>query len=203
MTSKEEPPDEGRGAAEVTALLHDVVNGEEGAREQLMSLVYGNLRGIAARRMANERREHSLQPTELVHEAYLKIADGLDQRDWQSRRHFYSSAAEAMRRILVDHARRRNRVKRGGGVEREYVDVVDLAAEGDSDAVIALNGALERLEVAHPVPAEVVKLRFFAGLSVLDTASALGISERSTVRHWRFARAWLYDRIEREWKEGE
>ncbi len=196
-----QPPEHtapGAGATHrVTELLGGVAAGDSGAANELLEIVYGHLRKIAARRMAGERPGHTLGATELVHEAYLKMAGSLGERDWKTRGHFYAAAAEAMRRILVDHARRRLSAKRGGGAERDFIDVIELAAEGDSEAVLALHEAVDRLEAAHPAAAAVVKLRFFAGLSVIETGESLGISERSTVRHWRFARAWLYDKLSR------
>jgi RNA polymerase sigma factor (TIGR02999 family) len=196
VTRNHEEPDREVGDDHyLTSLLQKVGSGDTGAADELMAQVYAQLKAIAARRMANERKEHTLRPTDLVHETYIKISGSLDSRDWKSRGQFFAAAAEAMRRILVDHARGRMRAKRGGGCEREFTDVVGLAAEGDSEAVLALNEALDQLERVHERAAQVVKLRFFGGLSVIETGEALGISERSTVRYWRFARAWLYKQI--------
>jgi RNA polymerase sigma factor (TIGR02999 family) len=157
----------------------------------LLGQVYEQLRAIARARMANERAGHSLQATELVHEAFLKLQNhpSLLQAD---RRRFFHAAAEAMRRILIDHARGKGRAKRGGGMKRAVTDVAELAVEQDADEILALDEAVHRLEKEEPTSAQVLKLRFFTGLSVAETATVLGISERTVKREWQFARAWLF-----------
>jgi RNA polymerase sigma factor (TIGR02999 family) len=161
----------------------------------LSTQVYEQLHRIAAHRIAAQPAGHTLQATALVNEAYLKVRDqpplaGID------RSHFFRLAAEAMRQVLVDHARSKARQKRGGGVRRAMSDVAQLAAEQDSDEILALEEAIRRFELAEPRAAEVVKLRFFAGLSVEETAEATGLSVRTVNREWKFARAWLYNALE-------
>jgi RNA polymerase sigma factor (TIGR02999 family) len=169
--------------------------GPEGAALAL-PLVYDELRRIAERRMAGERADHTLQATALVHEAYLKLL-GEQQLDWTDRRRFYGAAAEAMRRILVDHARRVGATKRGGERQRVTFGAADVSADLDPEQVLSLSDAREQLEGEDPHAAEVTRLRFFAGLSVEEVAAALGISERSVHREWAFARARLLQFLER------
>lgn len=169
--------------------------GPEGAALAL-PVVYDELRRIAERRMAGERADHTLQATALVHEAYLKLL-GEEQLDWSDRRRFYGAAAEAMRRILVDHARRVRATKRGGERQRVTLGAVDASADLEPEQVLALSEALDRLEREDPQAAEVTRLRFFAGLSVEEVAAALAISERSVHREWAFARARLLQFLER------
>ena len=174
--------------------------GESRAADEVMPLVYEQLRRIANARMASERRDHTLQATALVHEAYARMLGGTNP-GWESRRHFYAAAAESMRRILIDHARARRSQKRGGEARRAQIDLAslaDLASDENAEPVIALDGALARLEGVKPRAAEVVKLRFFAGLGVEEAASALGVSPRTVNLDWNFARAWLYAELERE-----
>ena len=165
----------------------------------LLPQVYAELRAIAAARMANQPKDHTLQATALVHEAYLKLQHhpSLLAGD---RSRFFHAAAQAMRRILVDHARANARLKRGGGDAKQipitFSDVAELAAQPDSEQILALDEAIRRLQEQEPQSAEVVKLRFFAGLSVEETAAALGLSERTVKREWQFARAWLYRALE-------
>lgn len=175
---------------EVSRILRDAAEGRGADMEALLPLVYDQLRAIAAQRMAGERREHTLQPTALVHEAYLKLM-GREEVGWQSKAHFYAAAAEAMRRILADHARTRNRAKRGGGRARIPLDVVELAAREDPSEILSVDEAIRRLEEQDPRMAGVVKLRFYAGLSEEDTARALGITDRTVRREWTLARAFL------------
>jgi RNA polymerase sigma factor (TIGR02999 family) len=178
-------------ASQVTQILGDVQAGNPRAAEKLLPLVYEQLRAIARRNMQQERSEHTLQATALVHEAYLRLV-GDQPVEWDSRGHFYVAAAEAMRRILIEHARSRGRVKRGGERKRVPLTVVDLAADDNSDQILAVDEAFGRLEQEDPDAAKVVRLRFYAGLSVEDTAAALGISPRSVAREWAYARAWLH-----------
>ena len=177
---------------EVTRILRQIDRRSDAA-EELLPLVYEQLRAIAQRRMREERASHTLQATALVHEAFVKLVGSAEQPGWESRAHFFSVAAEAMRRILIDHARKRKSVKRGGGAKPIPLSVVDLATEHDPAQILALNEALETLEAEDARAAEVVKLRFFAGLSVEETAETMGISERTAMREWAFARARLYE----------
>jgi RNA polymerase sigma factor (TIGR02999 family) len=163
-----------------------------GARaETLLPIVYQSLKELARQRMAQERPGHTIQPTALVHEAYLRLVKAKNV-GWMGSAHFYHAAAEAMRRILVEHARARGRIKRGGGARRVPVNLLDLAAEGDRDEILALDEAIRRLEEHTPEIAAVVRLRFYAGLTVAQTAEALSIGRRSVDRAWAYARVWLY-----------
>lgn len=154
-------------------------------------MVYDELRALARSQLRRERPDHSLQATALVHEAYLRLArDG--RAPWNDRRLFFVAAAEAMRRILIEHARKRGRAKRGGDPVRVELSSVDLAREEDLDQIVALDDAFRRLEIQDRRAADVVRLRFYAGLSVEETARALELSERTVKREWSFARAWLY-----------
>jgi RNA polymerase sigma factor (TIGR02999 family) len=161
------------------------------AAEELLPLVYAQLRAIAEQRMREERAGHTLQATALVHEVFVRLVSG-NEPDWQSRAHFFRVAAEAMRRVLIDHARRKLADKRGGGAKAVPLSVVDLAVEQDPAKVIALEDAMRVLEKEDPRAAEVVQLRFYAGLSVQETAALLEMSERTVMREWSFARARLY-----------
>ena len=176
--------------SEVTQLLHAAEQGDPKATEELLPLVYEELRRLAAHKMANEAPGQTLQPTALVHEAWVKLAGSNQQ--WNGRGHFFAAAAESMRRILIDRARKRNRSKHGAGLERVNLDSVDLAASTDDTTLLRLNEALEKLATEAPDKAELVKLRFFAGLSIPDAARALDISEATAKRHWAYSRAWLY-----------
>ncbi len=177
---------------EITRLLKEIRAGRLGAREDLIPLVYEQLRRIAQQRMAREREDHTLQPTELVHEAYLRLVPALPGRDWQDRSHFFAAAAEAMRRVLIDYARQRATDKRGGGRSPVPINLIDVAAHQAPEEILAINDAFERLEKQDAQLGQVVRLRFFAGLSVEETAEVLNISRRSVIRHWTFARAWLF-----------
>lgn len=181
----------GPQGSEITRILQEC-RGRSGAAEELAPLVYEQLRAIAQQRIREERVGHTLQATALVHEAYLRLV-GSWEAPWQARGQFYAAAAAAMRRILIDHARRRGSRKRGGGKSAVPLNVVDLAREHDPDQIAALDEAVTRLEQEDPRAAEVVKLRFFAGLSVDETAEVLGLSERTVMREWSFARARLFD----------
>ena len=162
----------------------------------LTAQVYEQLRAIAAARLQGQPAGHTLQATALVHEAYLKLQDHPSILGGERAR-FFHAAAQAMRQVLIDHARGKGRVKRGGGAaRRELADVAQLAAEDDVDQILALDEALRRLEQQDPAAAQVVKLRFYAGLSVEETAAVLGVSERTVKRDWQFARAWLYRVLE-------
>jgi RNA polymerase sigma factor (TIGR02999 family) len=182
-------------AGEVTRILNAIDAGNAAASEELLPLVYDELRALAAARLAREQPGHTLQATALVHEAYLRLTGGAD-RQWNSRGHFFGAAAEAMRRLLIDNARRKRSLKRGGEYERVNWSQVRLAVETDDERLLALNEALERLEREDADAAALVKLRFFAGLSSPEAARALNISERTAGRLWAFARAWLYREVQ-------
>ena len=181
---------------EVTRILKAVEEGDRDAAEQLLPLAYAELRRIAASKMASERPNHTLQPTALVHEAYLRLTDNDGAaRTWNSRGHFFSAAAEAMRRILIESARRKQSLKRGGDRVQTTFSDSKLSGASRSDEVLAVDEALQKLEVEDPNLAQIVKLRYFAGMTVSETASALGVSESTIDRSWRCARAWLYREI--------
>lgn len=186
---------------DVTVILSAIDAGDLQAAEQLLPLVYGELRRLAARRLAGEGPGHTLQPTALVHEAYLKLVGSDPQAPWNGRVHFFAAAAEAMRRILIDHARRKHRARRGGGKKRvglSDIDDIEIVAErGDADELLALDEALTQLAAADPRRAELVRLRYFAGLTLEQAAELLGISRATADRHWAFARAWLFDAMNR------
>lgn len=173
----------------VTRLLREC-GGDERAWAELLPIVYDELRQIARRRMAGERSAHTLDATALVHEAWMRLVDDRGM-DWKSRRHFFGAAAEAMRRVLVDHARRVKSLKRGGERERVPITICDLGVEDDPDRLLALDDALEVLGAEDARAAEVARLRFFAGLDVEETAHALEVSERTVMREWAYARARL------------
>jgi RNA polymerase sigma factor (TIGR02999 family) len=182
--------------SEVTQILESVHQGDSMAAEELLPLVYDELRKLAAARMAQESETSTLQPTALVHEAWLRLV-GSEQKAWKNRGHFFAAAAEAMRRILIDNARRKQALKRGARTERLDLDRIDVAVEADEESLLLINEALEKLAVQDPQGAELVKLRFFIGLSYEEAAQVLGISERSAKRCWTFARAWLYRELSR------
>jgi RNA polymerase sigma factor (TIGR02999 family) len=174
-----------------TWLLEAAAAGEAGAADELLPLVYEQLRAVARQRMAGERSDHTLQPTALVHEAFLRIV-GDRPEGWSGRAQFFAAAAEAMRRILIEHARARDRIKRGGGRRAISMDVLELAAAGDSEEILALDEAIRRVGDQDERMGQIVRLRFYAGLSVKDTAEVLDLSERTVKREWSVARAWLY-----------
>lgn len=173
---------------EVTQLLNAAREGDRQAAEKLLPLVYDELRKLAAVRMADERRGHTLDATALVHEGYLKL---VGKREFDCRRQFFAAAAEAMRRILVDSARRRAAEKRGGGLEREALEASRIASPTPDEELLALNEAFDQFEQEYPEKAELVKLRYFAGFTADDAAVEMGISPSTADRHWKFARAWL------------
>ncbi len=179
----------------VTRLLHAAAEGEPAAMDELIPIVYQHLHSIAEGQMARERKGHTLQTTALVHDAYLRLVGegGGDGRAFKNREHFYHAAAEDMRRILIEYARRRGRLKRGGDRQRASVaNLAELAAEGDFEEIVAVDDAIRRLEEMDARMGRMVRLRFYAGLSVAETASVLGTSERTVLRDWDFARTWLY-----------
>ena len=183
--------------SDVTRILSAIEQGDPQASEQLLPLVYQELRRLAAQRMAQENPGQTLQATALVHEAYLRLV-GVDQaQSWDSRGHFFAAAAEAMRRILVETARRKKRLKHGGDCERIDLDAACTLADAPCDQLPALDAALTKLAAEEPAKAESVKLRYFAGLTVEQAAELLGISRATANRHWTYARAWLFDEIGR------
>ena len=182
-------------AAKLTALLNEAGAGDSRASTDLLPLVYEQLRALAGRKMGRERPDQTLQATALVHEAYLRLVDTTKVQLWESRWHFFAAAAESMRRILVDSARRRGRVKRGGDHRRVDLETLDLAVDDPPDELLALDEALAGLAEEHPEKARLVSLRYFGGLSHADAAQAIGVSVSTADRHWVFARAWLYRRM--------
>ena len=182
--------------SDVTRILSAIEQGDPHAAEQLLPLVYDELRKLAAARMAEERADHTLQPTALVHEAYLRLVEGAaPNTTWDSRGHFFAAAAEAMRRILVDQARRRTAAKRGGGANRRPLDESQISASEPDDRILAVHEALDDLARADPDAAALVKLRFFAGMTMDQAADALGMSVRSAHGLWAYARSWLSRRM--------
>ena len=184
----------GDSSHQVTRLLEKIGEGRTKAADELMPLVYSELRKLARDRLARERRGQSLEATSLVHEAYVRLVGDAEYR-WENRAHFFAAAAEAMRRIVIERARRRGRLKRGGG--REQVPLAEnvVGTEPPSDELLALDEALTRLEKKDPTMTNVVKLRYFAGLTVPETARSLNLSSRTVNRVWTAARAWLHDEI--------
>jgi RNA polymerase sigma factor (TIGR02999 family) len=186
--------------SEVTRILNAIDSGDPFAADQLLPLVYDELRRLARQRLAQERPGLTLQATALVHEAYLRLAGGAKEASWDSRGHFFSAAAEAMRRILIEQARRKHSKKRGGGGAHRLPleDNVPLTMPDGSSAVelLALDDALREFESIEPLRARVVKIHYFAGLSMQETADALGISLATAKRYWTFARSWLYGKIQ-------
>jgi RNA polymerase sigma factor (TIGR02999 family) len=178
---------------DVSRLLAEWARQDPAAREELVPIVYSELRRLAHHYMRGERRDHTLQTTGLVNEVYLRLA-GIDGLRWQDRAHFFAMAATLMRRVLVDYARQRGREKRGGGVTVTSLEGLDVAAQTSVD-IVALDDALERLASVDPQQSRVVELRFFAGLSVDETAEALGISAATVKRDWATAKLWLYDEL--------
>ena len=177
--------------SDVTRILSQIESGDPAAAEQLLPLVYDELRKLAAARLAQEKPGQTLQATALVHEAYVRLVGGEREQLWDNRGHFFAAAAEAMRRILVDQARRKGREKRGGGAVRVALDEIDLAAPPPSHDLLAIHEALSRLEAEDLQASQLVKLRYFAGLSLTEAAEAMGISRTTAYEQWAYARAWL------------
>ena len=182
---------------DVTRILSAIEQGDTQAAEQLLPLVYDELRELAARRLAQEKPGQTLQATALVHEAYLRLVENAQDREWGSRGHFFKAASEAMRRIVIDRARNKQRIKRGRGDQRLDIDLATIPIDTPDDDLLALDEALEQLGRDDPVCADLVKLRFFGGLGQGEAAAALGLPRRSADRHWAFARAWLYQKLRR------
>jgi RNA polymerase sigma factor (TIGR02999 family) len=185
--------------ADITRILSAIEEGDPQAAEQLLPLVYDELRKLAAQKMAQEAPGQTLQATALVHEAYIRLVGGGERQHWDSRRHFFAAAAEAMRRVLVESARRKHRLKRGGAILRRDLDEVEVVCEVPRDELHDLDDALAKLAQEAPQKAKLVELRFFAGLSHEEAAHVLGISAATAKRHWRYARAWLH----RQMHQGE
>jgi RNA polymerase sigma factor (TIGR02999 family) len=185
-----------RSMSEVTRVLSAIAQGDPQASEQLLLLVYDELRRLAAQKMARESPGQTLEATALVHEAYMRLVDADKLPEWNSRGHFFAAAAEAMRRILIERARHKRSLKAGGGGQRQDLDEVDLAIAGPDLDLLALNEALEKLEQHDSRKAELIKLRFFAGLTIEEAANALGISTSTADNDWAYARCWL--RLEME-----
>jgi len=176
--------------SDVTRLLDAIQHGDPQAAEELLPLVYQELRHLAAAKMARENPGHTLQPTALVHEAWLKLS-GDPQREWNGRQHFFAASAEAMRRILVDRARRRLAAKRGGGASPIAADELEIQAPAPDEQLLDLSGSLETFSRVHPQKAELVKLRYFVGMTFEEAAAALGIAVPTAKQWWAYSRAWL------------
>jgi RNA polymerase sigma factor (TIGR02999 family) len=180
---------------DVTRILSAIEQGDPRAANQLLPLVYDELRKLAAQRLTHERPGQTFQATALVHEAYLRLVGSEPEAGWDSRGHFFAAAAEAMRRILVESARRKGRQKRGGGLARVDLEDAEMACRLPPENLLALDEALARLATEDPVKARLVALRFFAGLSLDEAAKALGVSAVTAKRYWRYARAWLHREV--------
>jgi RNA polymerase sigma factor (TIGR02999 family) len=184
--------------SDVTRILSAIERGDRQSADELLPIVYDELRSLAAQRLNQEKPGQTLSATALVHEAYLRLVGPANAEGWASRGHFFAAAAEAMRRILINRARDKNRQKRGGGFRRIDLDKVESVLETDDEELLALDEALQQLATDDNVAAELVKLRFFAGLTLRETAEAMGLSQRTAEREWAYAQAWLYDRLRRD-----
>jgi RNA polymerase sigma factor (TIGR02999 family) len=182
---------------EVTRILDAIGQGNPQAAAQLLPLVYDELRRLAAAQMTREKPGQTLDATALVHEAYLRLVGGDDRPSWEGRGHFFAAAAEAMRRLLIDQARRKHSQRQGGGLHRRPLEHAEIAAPEPSPDVLAVNEALERFEQADPLKAGLVKLRYFTGLTIPQAAAALGISATTADRYWAYARAWLHAELKK------
>ena len=180
--------------SDVTRILAAIEKGDARAADELLPLVYEELRRLAAQKMSQERPGQTLQATALVHEAYIRLV-GSDNRDWSGRTHFFAAAAEAMRRILIDNARRKQRLKRGAPRQKVDLEDANIVIEGPSEDIVALDEALAKLALEDPVKADLVKLRYFAGLTIEQAAKILNISRATADRYWSYSRAWLFDEI--------
>jgi RNA polymerase sigma factor (TIGR02999 family) len=182
--------------SDVTRLLQTAKRGGRDAEEELLKEVYTELRRLAESKLASEGSGHTLQPTELVHNAWSQLVGDDGKLGFANRAHFFGAAAQAMRRILIDRARRRRAEKRGGGAEHVDLDSVDVAVNVDDGLLLRIDEALEKLAQEDPPSAELIRLRFFVGMKIDEAAEVLGISERTAKRYWQFARAWLYDELQ-------
>jgi RNA polymerase sigma factor (TIGR02999 family) len=187
-------PSSAQVASDITHVLQALRRGDGQAAEELLPLVYDELRRLAARRLAQESANQTLQATALLHEAWLRLV-GSGDRTWQNRAHFFGSAAEAMRRILVENARRKARLKRGGGLVRLNVEDLDLTATAPDEKVLLVNEALQKFEAEDPAKARIVVMKFFGGLTNQEVAESLGVTERTVERQWAYARVWLFQSI--------
>jgi len=187
--------DKSSGVSDVTQILTAIEQGDTNAAEKLLPLVYEELRKLAAHRMANEAANQTLQATALVHEAWMRLV-GKENPKFQNRAHFFAAAAEAMRRILIDNARRKRALRHGGGQQRVEFEQVQLASPSDDDQLLAVNEALDKLAVQNKLEAELVKLRYFVGMTLEEAAEVLGISARTADNYWAHARAWLFSELE-------
>jgi RNA polymerase sigma factor (TIGR02999 family) len=185
--------------SDITQILSEIELGDPAAADRLLPLVYDELRKLAAAKLANERPGQTLQATALVHDAYLRLVDVERAQQWNSRGHFFVAAAEAMRRLLVERARHKKSIRHGGGRQRIDLETqLCISADGDGDdTLLAINDALERLRAEEPEAAQVVTLRYFAGLTIKEAAAAMNISVRTVNRHWTYARTWLYHELEK------
>ena len=183
--------------AELTQILQAVERGEENSSERLLPLVYDELRRLAAIKMSHEAENQTLQPTALVHEAWLRL-NAEEEAHWQNRGHFFAAASEAMRRILIERARRKSRLKHGGGQVRIDVQELELANTTPEEKVLMINEALEQLQAEDPEKARVVVMKFFGGLTNQEVAESLKVTERTVERHWAYAKAWLFSAVRRE-----
>ena len=190
------PHEEAQSCRDLTQLLFALEQGDSSSADRLLPLVYAELRRLAAWHMAREKPGQTLQPTALVHEAWLRVTAGLN-RHWQNRRHFFAAAAEAMRRILVDAARRKQAVRHGGGMRRTAYEGVEIPATTAGAELLAVHEVLDELERIDPRKAELVKLRYFADLTLEEAAEMMGVSVRTAKRDWAYARAWLFRAIQR------
>jgi len=181
--------------SDFTRILQAAQQGDPTAADQLLPLVYDELRRLAASRMANEAADHTLQPTALVHEAWLRLAGNDANVHFANRAHFFAAAVEAMRRILIERARRKGAEKRGGDWQRVDLDKVEIASDADDDTLLLVNEALEKLAREDANAAEIAKLRFFGGLTLEEAAQVLGVTSRTADRYWAFARVWLFDEM--------
>jgi RNA polymerase sigma factor (TIGR02999 family) len=188
---------------EVTRILSAIEQGDPRAAEQLLPLVYNELRRLAARRLAREKPGLTLQATDLVHEAYLRLVGGRHEEGWDNRGHFFAAAAEAMRRILIENARRKHREKHGGGRVRIELDEASMVCRMPPEDLLALDEAMTRLAADDPVKARLVQLRFFAGLSLEEASEVLGVSAVTAKRYWRYAKAWLHREVAGEDQPGD
>jgi RNA polymerase sigma factor (TIGR02999 family) len=186
------------GMTEVTRILDQIHQGDPHAAEALLPLVYDELRKLAAQKLNQEKPGQTLQATALVHEAYMRLVDMEEARHWNSRGYFFAAAAEAMRRILVESARRKLRLRHGGDFQRQNLDVIDLPSPQTPNELLAVSETLDRLAQTNARAAELVKLRFFAGLTNQEAAAALGVSPRKATQIWAYARAWLLESLGRE-----
>lgn len=190
---------EAEAGGDVTHVLERVQKGDPNAASELLPLVYHELRRLAAARMAHERPDQTLQPTALVHEAWLRLA-GNENQEWNGRAHFFGAAAEAMRRILIENARRKGAARHGGGQARLDIQEIEISAAGTDDELLAVHEALDKLAAKDRQKAELVKLRYFVGLTTEEAAEVLGVSVPTVDRWWNFCRAWLFEEIERQRK---